>query len=29
MDHEIGDSVAVTYRETTSLGELSSASLVP
>ncbi len=29
MDHEIGDSVAVTYRETTSLGELSSASLMP
>jgi len=29
MNHEIGDSVTVTYRETTSLGELSSASLMP
>lgn len=29
MDHRVGDRVGVKYRETTSLGELTTVSLMP
>jgi predicted amino acid racemase len=29
MSHRVGDSVTVSYRKTTSLGELTSAPMIP